>query len=220
VIQGEARGELLFYRDAQTLQLYSIRTRETPDGRDLKLGTGSILIDWLATQAAFRGQHFSILGINQPRIFQILRNAPLLNPQFHTIEACRFRNPQGHRVVAIGKLQNREFLFQHMGKGFFNVRSPAHPNLLPPGLRSATALREGPYPYELNFTPFRNFLVPGHETNDRAPRRKRIAASVKSLERQGANDQFYEPGTYVVNWEVQEGEARGEATVFYPASQF
>src|SRR5262249_34291060 len=68
------RGSLTLFLEPNTLHVYNIDTLK------MRAGAGTILLDWLATQAALQGHTFSIREIGNPQIFRILNRIPLLDP--------------------------------------------------------------------------------------------------------------------------------------------
>lgn len=210
VIEGPHRGRLTIYLESDRVHLFSIRTQEPGmDGREMIPGAGTILIDWLATQAAQRRQLFSVLGITEPRIFHILNRSALFEPGTAWVEAARFKKPYGNRVVDIGRLGDGNFLSRHIGKGFYNAWGQPHPELLPATLRSAVAERAGEHPYEIQVDPLRNFLNLGHEAVIARRDGRELRARVADSRRVGPEDRFMPAGTQLLELELSEGGERG-----------
>ncbi len=210
VIEGPHRGRLTLYLESDRIHLFSIRTQEPGrDGREMIPGAGTILIDWLATQAAQRGQLFSVLGITEPRIFHILNRNALFEPGTAWVEAARFKKPYGNRVVEIGRLGDGNFLYRHAGKGFHNAWGRPNSALLPPTLRSAVAERAGEHPYEIQVDPLRNFLNLGHEAVIARRDGREIRARVTGSRPAGPEDRFMPAGTQLLELTLSEGGERG-----------
>ncbi|MCC6273262.1 MAG: hypothetical protein IT572_07315 [Deltaproteobacteria bacterium] len=210
VIEGPHRGRLTIYLEPDRIHLFSIRTQEPGmDGREMIPGAGTILFDWLATQAAQRGQLFSVLGITEPRVFHILNQHSLFLPGTAWVEAARFKRPYGHRVVEVGRLGDGAFLYRHTGKGFYNAWGQPNSELLPPTLRSAVAKRAGERPYEIQVDPLRNFLNLGHEAVIARRDGREIRARVTGSRLAGPEDRFMPAGTHLLELELSEGGERG-----------
>lgn len=210
ILEGPHRGRLTVYLEPDRVHLFSIRTQEPGmEGREMLPGVGTILIDWLATQAAQRGQLFSVLGITEPRIFHILNRNSLFQPGTAWVEAARFKRPYGHRVVEIGRLGDGAFLYRHHSKGFYNAWGQPHPELLPPTLRSAVAAREGEHPYEIQVDPLRDFLRLGHEAVIARREGREIRARVTASRPAGPEDRFMPAGMPFLEFELREGGERG-----------
>lgn len=210
VIEGPHRGRLTIYLESDRIHLFSIRTQEPGmDGREMIPGAGTILMDWLATQAAQRGQLFSVLAITEPLVFHILNRRALFKPGTAWVEAARFWRPYGHRVVEIGRLGDGSFLYRHMGKGFYNAWGQPNPELLPPTLRSAVAARGGEHPYEIQVDPLRNFLSSGHEAVIARRHGREIRARVTASRLAGPEDRFMPAETPLLELELKEGGERG-----------
>ena len=210
ILEGPHRGRLTIYLEPDRVHLFSIRTQEPGmEGREMLPGVGTILIDWLATQAAQRGQLFSVLGITEPRIFHILNRSSLFAPGTAWVEAARFKRPYGHRVVEIGRLGDGAFLYRHHSKGFYNAWGQPHPELLPPTLRSAVAAREGEHPYEIQVDPLRDFLRLGHEAVIARREGREMRARVTASRLAGPEDRFMPARTPFLELELREGGERG-----------
>jgi len=221
--EGEHLGKLTLYLEPGQLHLFSIQNHEGTQNRpELLPGAGTMVIDWLATQASLRGERFHILGIQNPRIFHILTQRPFFHPQFNLVEACRFQG-LGHQVRGMAPLSDGKFRARHWGTGFFNIRGRPNPELLPTELRSLIADRsfgnseasgEALHPYELKIDPFRNFLRPDFSgvIARREGRELRWKTdSVMAVDRAG---EFLESGALIVKGKLQESEGGGEMTLY------
>ncbi|MCE9625780.1 MAG: hypothetical protein K8R69_10090 [Deltaproteobacteria bacterium] len=210
VSEGTTRGQLTIYVEPGTLHLFHIRTRENNQVTlDMAPGAGAILTDWLATQAALRGQLFSVLGINNPRIFRILQNCDLLAPRNAMVEARVFKKPYGSSALGMAPLTSGDFLTRHAGKGYFNVHGRPNPDLLPATLRSASVLRETSHPYELQVDPLRDFLIPGTERVIARRDGGELRARVLTSRRVGETDRLSSPGNTLIEIELLEGGQGG-----------
>lgn len=231
VIEGPFRGELKIYHEADSLRLFSIRTsNEGVEGINMPPGAGTILIDWLASQAASRGQRFDVLSVGNPRIYRILRERSLMNSATTFVEAMAYSNKPGGTMLGVARLGDGDFLLRHQGRGFFNVRGFANPKLVPPELRSITVDRgfgsEGvaqgdtEHPYELKISPFRDFLTPGFEGVIAEREGRELRLRVKSAILQNRDGEFSPAGTSVINWALSEGGQEASITFHLTPGSF
>ncbi|MFO1462925.1 MAG: hypothetical protein U1F66_04050 [bacterium] len=223
--EGESLGLMTIFLEKGQLQLFNIQNTEGTQNRgELLPGAGTMVLDWLASQAAMRGDRFSILDVINPRIFHILKERSLFS-RFNLVEFCQLDGKNGHRINSMAPLENDAFRARHWQKGFFNVRGNANPELLVPELRAARVLRgfsgdkteldSQPHPFELRIEPFRNFLVPGHEAVIAEREGRELRFQTQSVEVRHRASEFIEPGAIVLKGALSEGgEGRGSMTVY------
>ncbi len=223
--EGESLGLMTIFLEKGQLQLFNIQNTEGTQNRgELLPGAGTMVLDWLASQAAMRGDRFSILNVTNPRIFHILKERSLYS-RFNLVEFCQLDGKHGHRISSMAPLENDAFRARHWRKGFFNVRGDANPELLPPELRRARAqrgfsadkseLEDLPHPFELRIEPFRNFLVPGHEAVIAEREGRELRFQTQSVEIRQREEEFIEPGAIVLKGALSEGgEGRGGMKIY------
>ncbi len=229
--EGEHLGKVSIYVEPTQLHLFSMYNSEGTQNRpELLPGAGTMVMDWIATQAALRGQGLNFLAIKNPRTFHILSQRPFFHPQANFVEACLFRG-KGHRVVGMAHLSNTEFQARHWGSGFFNIRGRPNPELLPAELRSLGVHRsfgispttgEPQYPYQLVIEPFRDFLQTGFSGVIAQREGKELRWTTRSIVVADRKGEFLEQGGVVLTGQLHETgmEASGEMKIYLHPGRF
>lgn len=128
--EGRTRGTATLYVAKDDFLLYDI------DAAWMAPGIGTIVLDWLATQAALQRKTFGILSIHNPQIIRILNRKQLLDPRTAWISGITRPALAPLPVPYEGPLDDPFFQETHEGANF-RVQGWPHPELLPPALRSS-----------------------------------------------------------------------------------
>ncbi len=124
--EGDRRGGGILYFEPGAINLYNIQTIR------MKEGAGTIVLDWLATQAARHGLAFNVRSIHNPQIFRILQKNELLDPKgLRVFGKYHASFPQEYE----GAIDDPFFAVDHQSASFHVMGRP-NPKLLPFYLRA------------------------------------------------------------------------------------
>lgn len=131
VEEGKRMGLLTLYVEKDAIHLQNIETER------MGPGVGTIMIDWLASQAALRGMRFHIRDIYNPQIFRILNRESIFLPETAQVEGS-FHDPEtaGKQWVK-GAVEDSFFAEEHSGAAF-HVTGALNSKRLPFYLRGMT----------------------------------------------------------------------------------
>jgi hypothetical protein len=144
LIEGKGRGEMEVFWAPDSIRRHEINTlhsRHHEGASPLPPGAGTIITEWLATQAALNGMGFQVLQIVNPRILEILSKRNLMDLSATEVE-IGYWNHFWYQLAAkeettdfknLERLQ--EILRQNPATGpenkFINVKGRPNPNLFP-----------------------------------------------------------------------------------------
>jgi len=121
-------GNLMLFLEKGTLNLYNIHTR------NLGKGAGTILLDWVASQAAAKGLNFNVRCVEEAQVFRILERSRLLVPGSDSIEGV-YSDPKTRESVSVeGKMSDAVFPDEPWSASY-NLFAKPNPNLVPEALK-------------------------------------------------------------------------------------
>ncbi len=126
--EGPHRGHAKIYLEPGQLTLEAIQTQS------FQKGAGTIVMDWLATQAALHGMNFGVNTIVNSQILRILSRSQLLKPGAAVLEACTYCST-GFDVQERGPFEDFGVLARNPFRDFSKVRGAPNPTLLPAEFR-------------------------------------------------------------------------------------
>jgi hypothetical protein len=133
VEEGETRGKVFAYFDREAVTLYFIDLEESmiTGGPAMRRGAGSIVLTWLAEQAAAQGKVFQVTRITSDQTVKILRRQGLIDPSA-CVEACTRLRPESYdeeyRVDATFPFGDEAAWRLHARNAeFFNVLAKRNP---------------------------------------------------------------------------------------------
>lgn len=224
VREGEERGALTIYHQPGEINLFNVHTRplpfESPSKASLPPGAGTILMDWVATQAALRRETFNLIRINEPRIFDLVVRRGLLRIEESKLQACYFEEVHGHSVEGEGAFSDLAFREANRGAHFLNIVGRPNPELLPDEWRTLEMAKElpgspnspGPHPFRLRLEPLRKVIQEGYDGAFAA--REGRMLYLKTRYSGPADDRFFSARVHKVLVDLREGETRGTAAFY------
>ncbi|MBL7685821.1 MAG: hypothetical protein JNK65_07315, partial [Deltaproteobacteria bacterium] len=136
--EGDSSGTLRVFVEDHALTLYAITTNGQQGRKAMQAGAGSILVEWLAAQAALQGKQFQIYQIENPHVVDILLNHSLMDP-YSTLESADWSCFAAHEYRTIetvsfndreAVLKARDALAERKEVMLLNVRGRPNSNLL------------------------------------------------------------------------------------------
>jgi len=134
VEEGETRGKVFTYFGGRDLTLYFLDLEESmiTGGPSMRPGAGSIVMTWLAEQAAMQGKNFNVTRITSAQTVRILQRQGLIDPIHSRVEACTRLNPEAYdeeyRVEKVFPFSDAAQWRQQAGNAdFFSVYQTKYP---------------------------------------------------------------------------------------------
>jgi hypothetical protein len=218
--EGNTRGEGALLLEAKCLSLFSLATAPESSTHPMAPGAGSIVMDWLAAQAALQQKGLRILQIENPQHLNIFMRQGLLDTANTVVEACRWTDKAWGRYTVTETFPlNADALQSSPPPDFFNIRGRPHPRLFemrsdPQPLHISRAIRSSSgseYPYRL-ILPDLSQIETAAEGQafpiaQRGP--DPILAQVRGRMTIPIPHPLFPQGTPILSFVLQEGKARG-----------
>ncbi len=130
--EGDRQGIAVAYLEKDAIHLQNLETDR------MRPGAGTLLIDWLATQAALRGMRFHLRDTHNPQIFRILNRERIFAPATGRAEGS-FHDPlTAEKIRVSGPIEDSLFGEEHQAAAF-HITGTLNPARLPFYLRHGEA---------------------------------------------------------------------------------
>lgn len=128
VEEGDRQGIAVVYLQKDAIHLQNIDTER------MRPGVGTMLIDWLATQAALRGMSFHIRDTHNPQIFRILNREGIFLTGSARATGTYHDPHTANKLRITGPIEDGFFTESHQAASF-QISGALNPNRLPFYLR-------------------------------------------------------------------------------------
>lgn len=126
--EGDRQGIAVVYLEKNAIHLQNLETDR------MRPGAGTLLIDWLATQAALRGRSFHLRDTHNPQIFRILNRERIFAPATARAEGS-FHDPlTAEKIRVSGPIEDPLFAEEHQAAAF-HITGTLNPARMPFYLR-------------------------------------------------------------------------------------
>ncbi|MCC6272405.1 MAG: hypothetical protein IT572_02960 [Deltaproteobacteria bacterium] len=126
--EGDRQGIAVVYLEKDAIHLQNLETDR------MRPGAGTLLIDWLATQAALRGMRFHLRDTHNPQIFRILNREGIFAPGTAWAEGS-FHDPEtAQKIRFSGPIEATAFAEERQAAAF-HITGSLNPARLPFYLR-------------------------------------------------------------------------------------